>query len=104
MDASGVAPVATPEPDSIEQGEKPEEPVATTNSAAPCLSLRRVAGFGLQRVPQPSNTTVEEFHAVVALRNGRLHVLTIPSLRRVLKGNLVLKLSLNGLLDVHETE
>ncbi|KAL5971333.1 hypothetical protein TSMEX_000934 [Taenia solium] len=84
-DASGVAPVATPEPDSIDQGEKSEEPVAATTSAAPCVSLRRVAGFGLQRVPQPPNTTMEECHAVVALRNGRLHVLTIPGLRRILK-------------------
>ncbi|VDM16152.1 unnamed protein product [Hydatigera taeniaeformis] len=84
IDASGVAPVATPEPDSIEQGEKPEEPfVAST----PRVSLRRVAGFGLQRFPQPPNTTMEECHAVVALKNGRLHVLTIPSLRRVLKAS-----------------
>ncbi|KAH9277778.1 Lethal(2) giant larvae -like protein 1 [Echinococcus granulosus] len=84
-DASVVAPVAISEPDSIEQGEKSEELVAATNSAAPCVSLRRVVAFGLQQFPQPSSAMVEECHAVVALRNGRLHVLTIPGLRRVLK-------------------
>lgn len=86
-----TAPVATPEADSTEQLEKLEEPPAPAPATSACpasstTSLRRVAAFGLQRLPQASKSATVEWHAVVALKNGRLHILTIPSLRRILKG------------------
>ncbi len=76
-----------------EEGEKPkaaveeleaagehEKPATSATAAAP--SLRRVAAFGLQQFPP----ACEEWHAVLALKNGRINVLTIPGLRRLLKG------------------
>ena len=89
-----MAPVATPEVDSTEHLEKPEEPSPLASATSPTCktastaSLRQVAAFGLQRFPQTSSSTstTEDWHAVVALKNGRLHLLTIPTLRRILKG------------------
>nr|CDS25932.2 cell polarity protein; lethal giant larvae [Hymenolepis microstoma] len=80
------APVVNPEDDFVEPGEKPEEtPVSLSASEkSHAHSLRRVVSFGLQKIPTGVAET-EEYHAVVGLKNGRLHVLTIPGLRRILK-------------------
>ncbi|KAM7540321.1 hypothetical protein Aperf_G00000045876 [Anoplocephala perfoliata] len=92
-DREGTAPVATPEIDSPEQAENPEETTAAPpDSAHKSPSLRRVLSFGLQKLPALGTTESEEWYAVVGSKNGRLHVLTIPGLRRVLK---VLSLSSN---------
>uniref|UniRef100_A0A5K3EIZ6 LLGL domain-containing protein n=1 Tax=Mesocestoides corti TaxID=53468 RepID=A0A5K3EIZ6_MESCO len=86
------APVATPESDSrsdqLEQtdgcAEKEEKPAgdasAERETAPPSICLHRVAAFGLQKFPG-----CEDWYAVVALRDGRLNILTVPGLRRILK-------------------
>ncbi|KAM7541627.1 hypothetical protein Aperf_G00000045797 [Anoplocephala perfoliata] len=85
-DREGTAPVATPEIDSPEQAENPEETTAATpDSAHKSPSLRRVLSFGLQKLPALGTTESEEWHAFVGSTNGRNHVFTIPGLRRVLK-------------------
>lgn len=85
--AASVAPVATPEVDSPEQAENPEElTAAPPSSAQKSSSLRRVLSFGLQKLPTVGTTESEEWHGVVCSKNGRLQVFTIPGLRRVLKG------------------
>ncbi|VDL59502.1 unnamed protein product [Hymenolepis diminuta] len=78
--------VASPEVDSAELAERPEETSAAmpTSEKSNAHSLRRVTSFGLQKIPTGSAEN-EEYHAVVGLKNGRIHVLTIPSLRRILK-------------------
>ncbi|VDO08684.1 unnamed protein product [Rodentolepis nana] len=80
------APVVSPEEDIVEPGEKQEETAVSlsTSEKSHAHSLRRVVSFGLQKIPT-GVTETEEYHAVVGLKNGRLHVLTIPGLRRILK-------------------
>ncbi|KAM3172572.1 hypothetical protein ACTXT7_014252 [Hymenolepis weldensis] len=86
--ATQGAPVASPEVDSAELVERPEETSAAmlTSEKSNAHSLRRVISFGLQKIPTGSAEN-EEYHAVVGLKNGRIHVLAIPSLRRILKAN-----------------